>query len=120
MAKKKSKKNPFENMFGKRPKKGYRFRYVEVEVIDNENFKGFDIGWSASGIGFGHVSVVWGISDHIKNDWPKQYGFHVDTEGMSDKFIQALMKKAAPKIAELIIQTDLKYRSEYVAIEKSK
>lgn len=97
-------KDVFEGLFGKRPKKGFKFTHVEVEIIDNKDFKGFDIGWSAQGIGFGHVAISWGVGNYVKRNWPQQYGFYVNTENMSDEFIHALMKKALPKITELMLK----------------
>lgn len=50
----------FEKAFGKAPETGYEFTDIEVEVVDNDCFKGFDIGWCAKGVGFGHVWLGWG------------------------------------------------------------
>lgn len=97
----------FEKAFGKAPEKGYDFKNIAIEVIDNEHFKGLDFGWLASGIGFGHVIISWGISDRIKLEFPAQFGFHCDTECMSREFIEALLIAAAPKLAELIVAQDL-------------
>lgn len=104
--KKKVKKDPFEKAFGKAPKKGYKFSSVEVSVIDNDSFKGFDIAWSAVGIGFGHVVMAWGLDMKLLKDSPDQQGFYTGTEYMSDAFVQALMKKAAPLFADIIIKHD--------------
>ena len=96
----------FEKIFGKAPKTGYDFKSVDVEVIDSSWMKGFSIKWLAAGIGFGEVFVGWGVDTEYLKDFPRQQGFHADTELMSDEFVQALMKEAAPKIAELIIKHD--------------
>jgi hypothetical protein len=37
-------KDPIEKIFGKKPKKGFKFKEVTVELIDSEDYKGFDIG----------------------------------------------------------------------------
>jgi hypothetical protein len=97
-----------EKAFGSKPKKGYKFTAIEVTSYDTVDFKGLDIGWAASGIGFGHVTISWGVSDRIRKEWPKQYGFHCDTECMSQEFVEALIRAAAPKIAELITKNDSK------------
>ena len=104
----KKKKDPFEEMFGKKPKKGYKFTHVDVTVTDNDCFKGFDIEWFASGIGFGHVWYGWGLDMNRLKYYPQQQGFYADTEHMSEEFVQALLKVAAPKIAELIVKHDRK------------
>jgi len=102
-----SDENIFEKAFGKAPDKGYEFKEVQVEVIDTDAFKGFDISWCASGIGFGHVSIAWGMGERVLKDSPRQYGFHCSTEYMSKEFVQALMKEAAPKIAGIIVKHDI-------------
>lgn len=105
-------KSIFEKAFGKAPKNGYDFRNISIEVIDNEVFKGLDFGWLASGIGFGHVSIAWGVGERLKLEFPKQFGFHCDTECMSKEFIEALLIAAAPTLAELIIAHDLPNKKE--------
>jgi hypothetical protein len=95
-----------EQLFGKAPKEGYEFNAVDVQVVDNDRFKGLKISWSAKGIGFGEVNMMWGIGKDIKAKWPKQYGFHTDTELMSKEFVDALMVEAAPKIARIIVHND--------------
>ena len=97
-------KDIFEKAFGKKPKKGYKFTYVEVTLTDSSVFKGFDIAWSAKGIGFGHVWFGWGIDKEYLKDFPKQQGFYLDTECMSDEFVKALMKKAMPQITDLLLK----------------
>lgn len=94
----------FEKVFGKKPKKGYKFTHVEVSLTDNDCFKGFCIAWSAKGIGFGEVFFGWGLDMERLKDFPHQQGFYLSTEHMGAEFIQALIKKAAPKIAELILK----------------
>lgn len=96
----------FEKIFGERPKKGYKLRSIDITVVDTDAFKGFNIVWMAQGIGFGEVFVGWGLNHPNLKDFPEQQGFHADTEFMSEKFVQALMKEAAPKIAEIIIKND--------------
>ena len=96
-----------EKLFGKRPEKGIDFKSIEIEAFDTPDFKGLDFAWMAAGIGFGHVTISWGISDRIKKDWPKQYGFHADTECMSKEFVEALIIAAAPQLAELITKADV-------------
>lgn len=114
--KKKKPKDIFENIFGKTPKKGYHFSSVNVTLIDNDYFKGFVISWSAIGIGFGEVTLTWGLDKERLKEFPNQQGFHTDTECMSNDFVEALMKKAAPKFAELIIKHDITFgRSEHVS-----
>lgn len=98
--------DPFESIFGKAPDSGYKFLAVEVELIDNPCFKGFDIAWSAQGIGFGHVTFAWGLDLEYLKDFPKQHGFHTDTECMSQEFVQALLIEAAPKMAALLCKHD--------------
>lgn len=98
--------DPFENIFGKKPKKGYKFVSVEVDIVDNSRFKGFDISWTAQGVGFGHVFLGWGIDLIALKDYPDQQGFYSDTEFMDDEFVKSLMKEAAPKIAKIIINAD--------------
>lgn len=99
-------KDSFEKAFGKAPESGYEFKHIEIEIVDNATFKGFDIGWSASGIGFGHVWFGWGLDVEALKEYPNQKGFYTDSEYMSDEFIQALMKEVAPKLAEIIIKHD--------------
>lgn len=98
---------PFEKAFGKAPKEGYEFTGIDVTMYDNDDCKGIDIAWSASGVGFGHVMISWGVSEMIKNKWPKQYGFHADTECMGREFIEALLHAAAPALADLIVEYDM-------------
>lgn len=93
-----------EKLFGKAPKKGYKFTHVDVTLTDNDVFKGFHIQWGAKGVGFGEVFFGWGIDKEVLKDFPKQQGFYLDTECMSDEFIQALMKKALPKMTALILK----------------
>ena len=107
MAKKKEPKDIFEKAFGKAPKKGYKFRHVATTLIDNDCFKGFVIQWSAQGVGFGELTFTWGLDMERLKDYPKQQGFHCDSECMSDEFIHALMKKAAPQIAEILIKYEV-------------
>lgn len=96
----------FEKAFGKAPEKGYKFGTVQVDLIDNNCFKGFDISWSAYGYGFGHVWIGWGLDMERLKDYPNQQGFYTDSECMSKEFLEALMKEAAPKIAKIIIDFD--------------
>ena len=98
--------DPLEKAFGKAPETGYDFKYVDIELVDSGWMKGFLIKWGAAGVGFGQVFVGWGIDMEYLKEYPKQQGFHSDTEYMSDEFIQALMKEAAPKLAEIIINGD--------------
>jgi len=94
----------FEKLFGKAPEEGYEFTSVEVNIIDNDRFKGFAISWCAKGIGFGEVTLTWGLDEELKEY--NQYGFHSDTELMSREFVDALMVAAAPKLAKIIVHND--------------
>ena len=96
----------FERAFGKAPESGYIFRHVEVEVVDNDCFKGLMLKWSAQGIGFGEVWLGWGLDMVHLKEHPNQQGFHTDTEHMSEEFMEALLKEAAPKIAKVYIEHD--------------
>lgn len=98
--------NDVEKAFGVRPKTGYEFRDIDVKVMDSPEFKGLNIAWSATGMGFGNVTIAWGMGEKIKNEWPKQYGFHCSTECMSEEFVKALVIAAAPKIATLIMSSE--------------
>jgi hypothetical protein len=94
----------FEKMFGKAPETGYRFTAVEVTLTDNDTFKGFNIDWTAAGIGFGGMWFGWGLDkEHLKN-FPKQQGFHLSTECMKDEFVEALLKEAMPQIVQILIK----------------
>lgn len=99
-------KNLWEKVFGKEPEKGYKFHGTKVEVVDSDIFKGFVIHWSAAGIGFGQVFVGWGLNVKKLKSYPKQQGFHTDTECMSQEFVEALMKEVAPELAKIITEKD--------------
>lgn len=105
--KKKKVKDLTEELFGKKPKKGFKFKYVDIELVDSENFKGFLIRWFAHGIGFGEVWLGWGLDTQELKEYPKQIGFHSSTECMSEEFLKAVMKKAIPKIIELMLKSKL-------------
>lgn len=95
---------PIEKAFGKPPKKGYKFLATETILVDNDTFKGFVVKWSAQGIGFGECFFGWGLECERLKEFPKQQGFHLDTECMSDEFVDALLKEAYPQILELMLR----------------
>jgi hypothetical protein len=90
-----------EKAFGKSPEKGYKFKYVDVEIC-NTWFKGFIIRWGAYGIGFGEFTFGFGT----KPEYKEQYGFYTDSELMSEEFAQALMKEALPQMVKKIMEYD--------------
>lgn len=104
MAKKKEEPDIFEKAFGKAPKKGFKFVRVEVTLTDNEVFKGFNIAWTAKGIGFGEMWFGWGLDVERLKEYPQQRGFHLSTECMGPDFVKALMKEAMPQIVEIMLK----------------
>jgi len=92
----------WEKAFGKAPRKGYIIKNTEVELVDNDTFKGFIVNWVAQGIGFGQLFFGWGLDVERLKDYPKQRGFHCSTECMSDEFVEAVIKKAQPQILEIM------------------
>ena len=86
----KKKKDIFESLFGKSPKKGYEFTSIKVEPWHNEDFGGIVISWSARGIGFGEVTFSF-----------KNGKIEMDTECMSNEFVLALLAHSIPKLIKL-------------------
>lgn len=107
MTKKKEPKDIWEKVFGKEPKNGFKFVSVAVSLTDNEVFKGFNIQWTAKGIGFGEMWFGWGLDCKELVEYPKQRGFHISTECMGPEFVKALMKEALPQIVEIMLKHEI-------------
>jgi len=97
-------KDIFEKLFGKAPETGYEFTSVEVALTDNSVFKGFNIDWSAKGVGFGGMWFGWGVDKESLKDFPAQQGFHLSSECMSDEFVEALLKEAMPQMVQILLK----------------
>ena len=81
---------------------------MSYDIIDTEvNLfpTGVDIAWSDKKIGWGHVTF--GLRD-VFEDWKLIYAgkWYADTECMSEEFVTAVIVKAAPQIAELIMKAE--------------
>lgn len=86
--------------------KKFAFKKIKVTVRDKEHFKGINIAWSEPSVGFGNLYIGFGVSQKIKTQYPPFYGFHTDTEGMSEGFLKALLVAASPEIANIALKFD--------------
>ena len=76
--------------------KKYNFTYIEIDVLDGW-WKGIRITWGCEDVGFGELMYGFGVDVE-----DSRHGFDVDTEGMDEEFINALLTEAAPKLAKLL------------------
>jgi hypothetical protein len=77
--------------------KEYKFLGHEVIFFKNEIYTGWVIKWAAEGIGFGEVTFSTCLQDHPREDgtfWAKKGESRLDTECMSEAFVNALIKHA--------------------------
>jgi len=82
-------KDPIEEIFGKRPKKGYKITYTKVETYSSDKSSGIIVNWSAQGIGFGQLTIYF------------KYGvINIDNEGMSKAFCDEVIKKASKDLED--------------------
>lgn len=70
---------------------------AEVEVINNERFVGFNIAWSMKGFGFGHLTYSYDKVDGCQR---------ANTECISEKRIEKILKMAAPEMAKKITKIE--------------
>jgi len=76
-------KDPIEEIFGKKPKKGYKFNAIQIDTY----VSGIVIKWSAQGIGFGELTLI------VDGDM-----IRIDNEGMNKKFCDAVIRQAVKEL----------------------
>lgn len=70
-----------------------KYNFIEVHVTKYPT--GFDFSWSARNFGWGHLTLAF-----------RDGKLRVDTECMSQDFVEALLVAAAPQLAALMMQIE--------------
>lgn len=83
MENKKEEPDIFEKVFGEEPERGYEFRSVSFTI----GSRAIVIGWSAKGIGFGELCLIF-----------TENGLEVDTEMMNNDFVEAVLDEVITRI----------------------
>lgn len=93
-------KDIFEKLFGEKPKKGYEITYTNTSC----GWRAIVIQWSAKGIGFGDLAIVF-----------ENGVIYAETECMSKEFCDAVIKKACENLDKKIpIEEDKIVDGEYI------
>ncbi len=90
----KKEKDIFEKLFGKKPKKGYKYNSLDF----NLGWRSVVISWSCAGVGFGEMALIF-----------TEKGMEIDSECMSKEFVVATLKETIKRIKKGQKQTKWKF-----------